>query len=239
MAERIDDLHRNGYKLIQDTDNFRFGSDAVLLSGFAKVKKNENALDLGCGAGVIPVLLSAKTEGASFAGLEIQESLADMARRSVEMNGLAERVKIITGDINNIKNIFKPASFSVVTANPPYIKNKSGVVNFSAAETIARHETLTDLKGVISAAAYALRRGGRFYMVHRPDRLAEIMRLFTEFGFEIKTLRFVQAFAGKKPSMALIMASLRGGAGLDVFPPLIIYKEPGVYTDETARIYYG
>ena len=111
MAERIDDLHRSGYKLIQDSENFCFGCDAVLLTGFTKVKKHETALDLGCGTGVIPILLSAKTKGKHFTGLEIQESCVEMAKRNVALNGLTERVDIHLGDIREIKNLYKSVSF--------------------------------------------------------------------------------------------------------------------------------
>ena len=239
MAERIDDLHRRGYKLIQDDENFRFGSDAVLLSGFAKVKKNETTLDLGCGTGVIPVLLCAKTDGKRFTGIELQQQLADMARRSVELNGLSGRIDIINGDIKNIKNIFRASSFDVVTVNPPYVKKGAGVPNESERMSSARHETDIDLRGIVSAAAWVLRYGGRLYMVHKPDRLVEIISLLTEYKLEMKTLRFVQAYADKKPSMALIEATLHGNPQLAVLPPLVIYKAPGVYTDEVDAIYYG
>ena len=235
----MDDLHRSGYVLIQDPDYFCFGCDAVLLSGFARVKKNESALDLGCGTGVIPVLLSAKTDGARFVGLEIQERLADMARRSVAQNGLDGRVEIITGDINDIKNIVKAASFNAVTVNPPYVRRGCGPPNESESKKIARRETLVDLRGVTAAAAWALKRGGRLYMIHVPQRLVEIIKTFAEFNLETKTLRFVQAYADKKPNTVLIEASLHGKAQLTVPPPLVLYKSPGVYTDEAAKIYYG
>ena len=237
MPERIDDLNRNGYRLIQDTERFRFGTDAVLLSGFTIVKKSEMALDLGCGTGVIPVLLCAKTGGSHFYGLEIDETLAGMARRSVSMNGLEDKISIHTGDIKHIQRIFTASSFDVVTANPPYYKRGGGAACEKAAA--AKHETLLTLADVAAAAAWALRNGGRFYMVHRPERLAAIINTLTEHGFEIKTLRFVQAFAHTRPELTLIGAAYRGRPHLNVLPPLVIYKERGVYTDETHAIYYG
>jgi len=239
MAERVVDLQRCGYKLIQDSDSHCFGGDAVLLSSFAKVKKNESALDLGCGTGVIPILLCAKTEGKSFTGLEIQEKLAETARRNVELNGLTGRVNIITGDIKDINNIFGAGSFDVVTANPPYIRVNDGPAGVSDMRSVATREILIDLRGVISGAARVLKNGGRFYMVHRPERLVEIVNLLTEFKLEMKTLRFVQAAADKKPSAALIAATHRGKARLNVMPPLVICAGPGVYTREAEDIYNG
>jgi len=237
MPERIDDLQRHGYKLIQDTERFCFGTDAVLLSGFAKIKKNETALDLGCGTGAIPILLCGKTEGLHFTGLEIDETLAGMAERSVALNGLDEKISIVTGDVKNIKNIFKTSSFDVVTANPPYTRRGGGAVGANTAA--AKNETLATLNDFIAAAAWALKNGGRLYMVHRPERLAAIINILSEYGFEAKTLRFVQAFAHSKPVLTLVGAAYRGRPHLNVLPPLVIYKERGVYTDETHAIYYG
>jgi len=209
------------------------------LTGFAKIKKGENVLDLGCGTGVIPVLLSAKSNGSRFTGIEIQENLADLAQRNVSLNNLSERIKIINADINEIKNIIGAGSFDAVTANPPYIKNRAGIKNISDSKTIARHEIKIDLRGIISAAAWALRFGGRLYMIHRPERLVEIIKTLSEHKLEMKALRFVHSFADKKPSMALIEAAYGGKTRLGVMPPLIIYKEPGVYSDEVTEIYYG
>jgi len=239
MPETIEDLNCRGYRFIQGDGCFRFGCDAVLLSGFAKVKKNEAALDLCCGTGIIPVLLSAKTLGRRFAGIEIHERSADTARRNAVLNGIADKMEIITGDVKDIRNLIDNASFDVVTANPPYIRAKDGVTNAGEHSSAARHEILLTLKDVISAAAWALKHGGRLYMVHKPERLVEIVNLLTEHKLEMKTLRFVQAYADRKPSMALIEAALCGRPQLTAMPPLVIYKTPGVYTDEVIKIYDG
>ena len=169
--ERIDDLQRNHYGIIQRKGTFCFGMDAVLLSGFAVVKPGEKALDLGTGTGIIPILLEAKTEGRHFTGLEIQEESADMARRSVKYNHLEEKVEIVTGDIKEAGSRFALASFDVVTSNPPYMNEGGGLVNPFAAKAIARHEILCSLEDVVAAAARLLRPLGRVYMIHRPHRL--------------------------------------------------------------------
>lgn len=169
--ERIDDL-QNGYYVIQDPDKFCFGMDAVLLSGFAKVKKGETALDLGTGTGIIPILLKTKTNGKHFTGLEIQKECADMAGRSVRYNHLEDDVEIVQGDIKEAADIFGAASFDVVTSNPPYMIGQHGLRNPDMPKAIARHEVLCNLEDVVSQASKVLKERGRFYMVHRPFRLA-------------------------------------------------------------------
>ena len=172
--ERLDDL-QNGYHIIQNTRDFCYGIDAVLLSDFARVKKGEQALDLGTGTGIIPILLKAKTQGEHFTGLEIQEQSAEMAGRSVAYNHLEDAITIRTGDIKEAAAIFGRASFSVVTCNPPYMHGNHGLTNPHLPKAIARHEVLCTLEDVISQTAQVLKPRGRFYMVHRPFRLAEIM----------------------------------------------------------------
>ena len=181
--ERVDDL-QNGYYVIQDPEKFCFGMDAVLLSGFTKVKKGENALDMGTGTGIIPILLKAKTMGKQFTGLEIQEECAQMAERSVRYNHLEEDVRIVQGDIKEAADIFGAASFDVVTSNPPYMIGLHGLRNPDLPKAIARHEVLCNLEDVVSQAARVLRDRGRFYMVHRPFRLAEIMNVLTKYKLE-------------------------------------------------------
>ena len=148
-GERIDELQRNDYKIIQNPQKFCFGMDAVLLSGFARVKAGESCLDLGCGNGIIPLLLSAKTQGRHFTGLEIQPYSADLARRSVALNHLEERVRIVEGDIKDASSIFGASSFHVVTTNPPYMTAQHGIPNPDEAKMIARHEILCTLEDVI------------------------------------------------------------------------------------------
>ena len=235
--ERIDDLQRNGYQIIQNPEKFCFGMDAVLLSGFARAKKQERCLDLGCGNGIIPILMEAKTEGKHFTGLEIQPESADMARRSVALNGLQDRIDIVEGDIKDASKIFGASSFHVVTTNPPYMTAQHGLTNVYEAKTIARHEVLCNLEDIIRESARLLMPGGRFYMVHRPFRLAEIISLMVQYRMEPKRMRLVYPYVDREPNMVLI-EGLRGGKSrMTVEKPLIVYKEPGKYTDEIYDVY--
>lgn len=236
-GERIDELQRNGYRIIQNPERFCFGMDAVLLSGFARAKKQERCLDLGCGNGIIPILMEAKTEGKHFTGLEIQPESADMARRSVALNGLQDRIDIVEGDIKDASKIFGASSFHVVTTNPPYMTAQHGLTNVYEAKTIARHEVLCNLEDIIRESARLLMPGGRVYMVHRPFRLAEIISLMVQYRMEPKRMRLVYPYVDREPNMVLI-EGLRGGKSrMTVEKPLIVYKEPGKYTDEIYDVY--
>lgn len=236
--ERLDDLQVNGYEIIQHPGKFCFGMDAVLLSNFARVKKTERALDLGTGTGIIPILLTAKTEGQSFVGLEIQEESADMAQRSVAHNHLEEKVEIVVGDIKEAAEIFGPVSFDVITVNPPYMIGQHGIANASDTKAIARHEVLCTLDDVLRESAKILKPKGRFYMVHRPFRLAEILSKMVAVGIEPKRMRMVHPFLDKEPNMVLIEGARGGNSRMTVEPPLIVYKEVGVYNDELL-VEYG
>ena len=235
--ERLDELHRNGYKIIQDKGRFCFGMDAVLLSGFARVKPGEKVLDLGTGTGIIPILLEAKTDGEHFTGLEIQPESADMASRSVAYNDLQDKIDIVVGDIKDASQRFGVSSFDVITTNPPYMIGQHGIKNDQDAKAIARHEILCDLDDILRESAKMLKPSGRFYMVHRPFRLAEILSKMIEYRIEPKRMQLVYPFVDKEPNMVLI-EGLRGGKSrVTVEKPLIVYKEPGVYTDEIYDIY--
>ncbi len=236
-GERIDDLERNGYKIIQHKEKFCFGMDAVLLSGFAVVKKGENVLDLGTGTGIIPILLEAKTEGLNFTGLEIQEESADMAARSVLLNSLEEKIRIVQGDIKEASDIFGRATFNVVTTNPPYMNDLHGIKNPDMPKAIARHEVLCTLEDVVRQGALVLKPNGRMYMVHRPHRLIEIIEVLKKYKLEPKRIKFVHPFVDKEANMVLIEALKGGKSMVKVEKPIIVYKEQGVYTDEIYDIY--
>ena len=236
-SERLDDLQRNGYKIIQNPEKFCFGMDAVLLSGFASAPEGGRVLDLGTGTGIIPILMAAKTPARELIGLEIQEESADMAQRSVILNDLQSKVKIVHGDIKEAGEIFDAASFDVVTSNPPYMIGGHGLKNPDGPKAIARHEVLCDLEDVVKAAARCLKSGGKFYMVHRPFRLAEIMVLMHEYKVEPKRMQLVYPYADKEPNMVLIEGARGGRSRLTVEKPLIIYEAPGKYTQEIYDIY--
>ena len=235
--ERLDDLQVNGYEIIQHPGKFCFGMDAVLLSNFARVKKGERVLDLGTGTGIIPILMTAKTEGENFVGLEIQEESADMARRSISHNHLDGKVEIVTGDIKEAANIFGLASFDIITTNPPYMIGQHGIANESDTKAIARHEVLCTLDDILRESARILKPRGRFYMVHRPFRLAEILSKMVEVGIEPKRMRMVHPFIDKEPNMVLIEGMRGANSRMTVERPLIVYKEVGVYSDELLGEY--
>ena len=235
--ERIDDLQRNGYKIIQKTNGFCFGMDAVLLSGFAQVKQGEKAIDLGTGTGIIPILLEAKYKGEHYTGLEIQNEMADMALRSVALNRLEDKISIVCGDIKEASSLFGNAVFDVVTSNPPYMNDSHGLKNPHVPKAIARHEVLCTLDDVCREAARLLKPGGRFYMVHIPHRLIEIITTLTKYKLEPKRMKMVHPFVDRDANMVLIEAVRGGRSMIKVEAPVIVYREPGVYTDEIYSIY--
>ncbi|MBD5452345.1 MAG: tRNA1(Val) (adenine(37)-N6)-methyltransferase [Lachnospiraceae bacterium] len=230
--ERIDDLQRNGYKIIQNPQKFCFGMDAVLLSGFVRIKEGAQVLDLGTGTGIIPILLEAKTGAKHLTALEIQEESADMARRSVQLNGLEDKIDIVTGDIKEADKLFAAASFDAITCNPPYMIGAHGLTNPDAPKAIARHEILCTLEDVVRNAARLLKPGGSFFMVHRPFRLAEIITVMTTYKLEPKRMQLVYPYVDKEPNMVLIEGCRGGKPRMTVEKPLIVFKAPNVYTDE-------
>ena len=247
--EQTDTL-KNGYKILQDTECFQFGIDAVLLADFAdkSVKAGEKAIDLGTGTGIIPLLmagrwLSACEAGVSkppevtFTGLEVQEASAEMAGRSVALNGLEDRIKIQQGDLREVSRLFAPHSFNIVTCNPPYMIDTHGRANELDAKTIARHEVLCTLEDVVAAADYLLATHGKFFMIHRPFRLPEIFESLAAHKLEMKRMRLIQPFADKEPNMVMIEARKNAKRRLTIEPPLIVRNDDGVYTAEIRQIY--
>ncbi|MBQ4424310.1 MAG: tRNA1(Val) (adenine(37)-N6)-methyltransferase [Lachnospiraceae bacterium] len=238
-GERIDELGRKGYRLIQDTHSFCFGIDAVLLADFAQASEKESVCDLGCGNGILPLLLKGRDKGGRITGLEIQPEAARLARRNLALNGLEESAEIIEGDIREASALFGRASFDVVVSNPPYREAGGGLVNPDPGKAIARHEILCTLEDVIREGAALLKPAGRFFMVHRPRRLSQILSLLPQYGLAAKTLRFVHGSLEKEADMVLLEAVRGGRAGLIVQKPLILYREDGSYIEEVKEIYYG
>lgn len=236
-GERLDDLQRDGMMIIQNSDWFCFGMDAVLLTAFAKVAKGGRVMDLGTGNGVIPLLLSAKTEGEHFEGLEIQDDIADMARRSVRYNCLEQRIHITTGDIKEASSYFEAASFDVVTTNPPYMTCSHGLTNAAGHRAVARHELFCSLEDVVRESAMLLKPGGHFFMVHRPFRLSEIMNTMTRHKLEPKRMRLVYPFVDREPNMVLIEGIRGGNPRITVEKPLIVYQAVNEYTQEVQELY--
>lgn len=235
--ERIDDLNRCGYKIIQNTKKFCFGMDAVLLSSFAKANEGNKVVDLGTGTGIIPILMEAKTKASSFIGLEIQEESVDMATRSVVMNNQQDKITIKQGDIKTASKDLGAAMFDVVTTNPPYMNNAHALVNPDEAKAIARHEIKCALEDVVREGSKLLKVGGKMYMVHRPFRLIEIITMMKKYKLEPKRIRFVHPYIDKEANMVLIEACKGGKSMVKIEKPLIVYKDVNVYTDEIHNIY--
>ncbi len=236
-GERLDDLQCRGYQIIQNPEIFCFGMDAVLLADFTSSKKNARVIDLGTGTGVIPMLMQARNKGRHFTGLEVQDYSVDMARRSVMYNDLCDDIDIVSGDIKEVPVNFQAASFDVVTSNPPYIKGSHGLENINSPKNIARHEILLTLEDVVKAASYLLVEGGTFSMVHKPFRLAEIIRLMSKYRIEPKRLCMVQPYFDKEPNMVLIEGAKGGNPMIKVEPALVVYNKDGSYTEDLLGRY--
>ena len=235
--ERIDDLQIKGYKLIQNREGFCFGMDAVLLSDYARIRKGSRVMDLCSGTGIIPVLLAAKYEPAGIVGMEIQADYVEMAGRSVRMNGLQEIIRMEEGNVCQVPDNYPSNSFDFVTCNPPYMTGNHGLSNKNRNMALARHEILCTLDDVVSAAAWLLKAGGHFVMVHRPFRLAEIIACLKAHKLEPKRMRLVYPYVDKEPNMVLIDSAKGGRQRITVDPPLIVYHQDGTYTEEIYRIY--
>lgn len=229
-------LKQNGFKIIQDKKRFCFGIDAVLLANYVEVRNDDVIYDLCTGNGIIPLLLASSPRLKNITGLEIQPECADMAARSVCMNGLESRVNIVNGDVRKVGELFPKAKADAVTSNPPYMISQHGRQNPSDSKAIARHEVLCTLDDVVSAAEYLLKPQGRFYMIHRPFRLAEIITTLSKHNLEPKRMRLVHPFADKEPNMVLIEAKKLANPRITVEKPLVVYDSPGNYTQEVKSI---
>ena len=242
-GEKVDDLQRGGLRIIQNPALFCFGMDAVLLAAFASEeesvwrRKGLKGLDLGTGTGIIPVLMSDRTRAEHLTGLEIQQGSADMAERSVLLNHLEDRISIVRGDIREADRIFAAASFDFVTCNPPYMIGSHGLQNPQSPKAIARHEVLCSFSDIVRVTAALLKPGGHFYLIHRPFRLAEIIQSLCGAGLEPKRMRLVYPYIDREPNMVLLDCVRGGRSRLKIQPPLIVYREPGSYTEEIYEIY--
>lgn len=235
--ESIDDLQLNGLNLIQKKDAFRFGVDAVLLSDFANVKKSHRVMDLCTGTGIIPFLLLGKYMPKSIVGLEIQSDMTEMANRSVVLNSVEGRINFINKDLKDIKYLKSLEKFDVVTVNPPYKLNNAGIVNPSDKLAIARHEVMCTLEDVIIASRTLLKDNGRLFMIHRPERLADIFCLMRKYKIEPKRVRMIHPNTRKAANIVLVEGQRDGGAFLKWEPPLYVYNDEGGYSEEIDRIY--
>ncbi|MBA1334790.1 MAG: tRNA(1)(Val) (adenine(37)-N(6))-methyltransferase [Firmicutes bacterium] len=238
-GERVDDLQIGGLRIIQNPRKFCFGIDAVMLANFATVKKGDTVLDFGTGTGIIPLILAGKTKASRIIGIEIQEEMAEMAGRSVRMNRLEERIRIIHGDIRNIGEYVKDSSADLVVSNPPYMDGGHGLINPDDSKAIARHEIMCTLDDLIGSAAKVLKDGGRLALIHRSSRMVDVLSLMREKGIEPKKLRMIHSAVDKDSNLFLVEGNKSGGRFLKVQNPLIIYNQGQIYTDEIHSIYYN
>lgn len=237
-SERVDDLLTHELRIIQSEQVFSFSMDAVLLAKFANIPKYGKILDLCTGNGVIPLLLSTRTQ-AQIDGIEIQPRLADMAQRSVDMNGLSNRINIIEGDLRELAKTGGNGVYDAITVNPPYMPLTGGDLKLNEHQRIARHEIHGTLEDIAAAAMRLVRPGGKVSMVHKPQRLGEIITLLREYRMEPKVIRFVHPRAGSEANMVLIEAHRDGRPDVKILPPLVVYEENGEYCQEVMEIYYG
>lgn len=235
--ERVDDLQRRGLKIIQNPQWFSFGIDAVLLSAFAKVRAGARVVDLCTGTGIVPLLLSAKAQPSSIVGIELQAEVAEMATRSVALNQLEAHIKILQGDAMQLEGILPKASIDVVTCNPPYFKSQGGLVNANEIKKMSRHEIALSMEGLMQSVSRLLKSGGHFYLVHRPDRLVDILFWARTMKLEPKRMRLVQPRSEAPANLVLLHFVKHGGHELKVDKPLIVYKTEGGFTDEVFQIY--
>lgn len=238
-GEQLDDLQLNGIKLIQNPDWFCFGVDAVLLSDYASksIKKDSSVLDLCSGNGIIPILLSQKSSASHITGLELQKPVEEMAERSVKYNNLQNKISMVCGDLKDAAEIFGKSSFQYITCNPPYKEAGGGLLTNTDITAIARHEIMCSLEDVVRVSSILLEPRGKLCMIHRPERLAEVIYIMKKYRLEPKRMRFIHSYANKSPVMFLIESARCGNPKLFIDPPLYIYERTGVYSSEINRIY--
>lgn len=235
--ETLDDLQLNGLHVIQKKEGFRFGVDAVLLANFAHVKRGNRVIDLCSGTGIIPFIIAGKTEAADIVGIEIQNEMSEMAQRSVKFNKLEDKMNFLCEDLTNLKALKKLSKGDVVTVNPPYKLSNSGIVNPDDKMAIARHEICCTLEDVIIACRILLKDNKRMYMVHRPDRIADIITLMRKHKIEPKRIQMIHPNTKKAPNIVLIEGQRDGGAFLKWEPPIYVYNDEGGYSDQIKKIY--
>lgn len=236
-GERVDDLQLGGLRVIQNPKGFCFGIDAVLVSNFCEVRRDDAVVDLGTGTGVIPLLIAGKSSAKSIKAFEIQREVAEMAQRSILLNNLQDRISIINDDFNHATDYVDAGSVQVVVSNPPYVAKGAGVHNQENFKTVSRHEIHCTFRDVAQTASKLLQNGGRFYLIHRPDRLADVIGYSREAGLEPKVIRFVQPKPDSAPNLFLLKCVKGGGAELRFQKPLVVYNSDGTYQEEIYDIY--
>lgn len=236
--ERIDDLQYNGLRIIQHPQAFRFGMDAVLLADFARLRPRERAADMGTGTGILPLLLSQKEESCTFDAFEIQPDMAEMAQRSVRLNGLEERIRVHAADMRTAWQIIGRETMHAVVCNPPYGKRGGTLTNPESSVRLARHETDCTIEDVTASCAAVLRTHGRLSIVFPAQRMLELLDALRQCRLEPKRIRMVCAHVDKPPYLVMVEAMKNARPQLLWLPPLVVYNADGTETDEIRRIYH-
>ncbi|MCH3965372.1 MAG: tRNA1(Val) (adenine(37)-N6)-methyltransferase [Clostridium sp.] len=235
--ETLDDLQIKGIHIIQKKNAFRFGVDSVLLANFARIRPKIKVIDLCSGTGIIPFIIAGKTSAEHITGIEIQRDMVDMAKRSIAFNKMEDRISFVDKDITDVGFLKVMSKVDVITVNPPYKLKNSGIINKNDKNAIARHEIFCTLEDVVRASKILLKDNGRFYMIHRPDRLVDIMCCMRKYEIEPKLMRMIHPCTGKAPNMVLVEGRNNGGRFLKWDKPLYIHTEDGGYTEEINKIY--
>lgn len=237
--EQLEDLQYKGYKILQKKSGFKFGIDAVLATFYAEccIKASDSVIDFGTGSGIIAILIAAHSMASRVVGVEIQKDIADMAKRSVVLNNIGDRVEILNEDLRNISSLYLRGTFDHVVSNPPYKRMGSGIINDHDSKALSRHEVLCTLEDVVIQGSFLLKPGGFFTLVQRPERLNDIIELMRRNKLEPKFIRFVYPSINKPPVLVLVRGVKDGKSFLKVEKPLIIYNEDGNYTEEINEIY--
>ncbi len=224
--------------IYQDDDYFLFSLDSVLLANFVTLKlTDKKIIDLCSGNGPVPMLMSFRTKARIF-GVEIQKYIYDMGKLSIKENHMDKQIELINEDVNKLNKIYDAESFDVVTCNPPYFKyQQNSLINDNDGKSIARHEVLIKLEDILKISSYLLKNGGTFAMVHRPERLIEIINMMQKFGIEPKKMRFVYPKEGKNANMVLVEGVKNGKSNLKLLPPLIVHNEKGEYVPEIKKMF--
>ncbi len=233
---RLDEIGFGSLKIYQDPSDFCYGVDAVILADFASAGAGKRIVDLGCGNGIIPIILSHKTKGTHITGVEVKTDTSELAKENVKMNGLEDRIEIIGCDIMEFE--IEPESFDTVVTNPPYVASGSGQKNHNKnSKMTARHETTAGLNDFIKLSSELLKNKGELYLVHRPSRTVEIINTLSRHNLEPKIIRYVSPKLGKNPNIMLVKATKNGGPEVEILEPLYVHNEDSSYTDEIMRIY--
>jgi len=235
--ERLDDLFDGRLRIIQKKEGYRFSVDAILLAHFASQLSADSIIDLGTGSGIIPLVLARKGTARTIVGVEVQEEMADMAKRTIALNGFTERVSILHEDLKKLRNCFDASSFDLVVSNPPYYPVRDGRINPDEQKAIARHEILAKMEDVVSIAHYLVKPSGIVVIIFPAKRLVDLLDSLKEFDFKPELLQIIYSHGHDEGKLVIVKSRKGGNPELEITKPFFIYKAEGVYSEEMQKIY--